>query len=190
MTADMANLAEITQEIQSLAVHCRPPMMTGEERAQWFATWFEDLREFDLEAIAAACRQWRQSGSTKFPTPGQLLPMVRGSSPREAGTKAEPWRPLSDAEYAKLTLEEKIRHHDILAHEAETLAGPMWAGGEFGQRLTPSQMPARWHDWMARAKGHRAEAKRLREALGRAIERRADPSRNPLRELIAREKAA
>lgn len=188
----MASISEISTEIEALTLHCRPSVMSAEERAQWLAAWFEDLRQFNAEAIGAACRQWRQSSSTKFPTPGQLLPMVRSAAGEghESGGKAEAWRPLTDAEFARLSLDEKIRHHDILAHEAETMAGPMWAGGEHGRRLTVAEMPPRWHECMARAKAHRAEARRLREAKGRAVERRVDVGRHPLRDLIARDKAA
>src|ERR1700747_1981343 len=132
----MAEKTEILDAIEALAVHCRPPMMEISARTLWLRDWCADLAEFPLEAIVTACRKWRQSGATKFPTPGQLLPLVRDSVPSQGGgTRVEVWRPLSDAEYQALTVREKIRHHQILSHEAYSKAGPMFRNTTAGPRM-------------------------------------------------------
>lgn len=162
----MAERNDIAEQIDALAVHCRPPLMSVEDRSRWTADWCEDLKEFPIEAIANACRRWRQGTNTKFPLLGQLLPLVRAGNPQGADTgKLQPWRPISDAEFNALPLRAKIRHHQILAHEARNTGGPMWTEGQNGRALTIDQMPAKWHDAQRRAKNHDAEARRLREFM-------------------------
>lgn len=167
----MAARDEIIDCIEALAVHCRPPLMSIEQRALWLRDWCSDLAEFPTDAIATACRKWRHSGSNKFPTPGQLLPLVRDSLPSSHGPRVEPWRELTEDEYRALSVREKIRHRLILAHEARTKAGPMFRtqrammGRPTGEHLTPEQMPDTWRRWTQIAEGHEAEVARLREHL-------------------------
>jgi hypothetical protein len=169
----MASKTETIDAIEALAVHCRPPLMSVEQRELWMRDWCNDLTEFPAEAIATACRKWRHSGSTKFPTPGQLIPLIRDSLPNKPGEKVQVWRPLSDAEYANLTVRDKIRHQMILAHEAGSKAGPMFrntsSGGPIskasGIHLTEAEMPDTWRTWTEIQRRHLAEAKRLREYL-------------------------
>lgn len=160
----MAEKAEIVDAIEALAVHCRPPLMEVEQRTSWMRDWISDLVQFPIEAVTNGCRKWRHSGATKFPTPGQLVPMIRASLPAEKVEAVQPWRPLGDAEYQALTLAEKIRHHEILAHESSRKAGPMWRDG---RPLTLDQMSPDYHEHMARSKNHHAEVKRLREFMKR-----------------------
>lgn len=70
----------------------------------------------------------------------------------------ETWRPLSDAEYAGLSLRGKVEHHRILAHEARRKAGPMWKDGRPAE---PHELSQRWHEWTQRAEWHEAESARL-----------------------------
>lgn len=160
----MAEAHDIREEIESLAVHCRPPLMSVEDRSRWAADWCEDLKDFPIEAIRHACRRWRNGTIPKFPMLGQLVPLIRAADHGSAkGSKVETWRPLSDAEYRALPLNAKIRHQQILAHEARKTGGPMWTGGQFGKAVAADDMPPKWHDAQRRAKAHEAEAKRLRE---------------------------
>jgi len=137
------------------------------------ADWCNDLAQFPVDAIAAGCRAWRHSGETKFPTAGRLLPLVRAAMPSAPSERVEVWRELSDAEYANLSVREKIRHRTILAHEARSKAGPMYRNTTGGMskptdgRLTPEEMPGTWRHWSQIAEGHEAEAQRLREVLRR-----------------------
>lgn len=172
----MASKSEIIDQIEALAVHCRPPIMSIEQRESWMRDWCADLADFPDEAIAAACRKWRHTGSAKFPTPGQLLPLVRDSLPMERGSRVEVWRELTDDEYRALSVREKIRHRTILAHEARCKAGPMFRsergasmGRPVGTHTTADQMPETWRRWTAIAEGHEAEAKRLREHLRQPV---------------------
>lgn len=168
----MADKTEIADAIEALALHCRPPLMAVDQRLLWLRDWCTDLAEFPIEAVQAACRKWRHSAAAKFPTPGQLLPLVRESLPAEKTGAVEVWRELSDSEYRALTVREKIRHCTILAHEARIKAGPMLVNTTLrgssrisGKHLTSEEMPDTWRRWTAIAEGHEAEAKRLREIL-------------------------
>ena len=95
-----------------------------------------------------------------------------GQIGRPSATGAERphvWRPLSDDEYRNLTVREKIRHHQILAHEAMGKGGPMYrqaaTASQRGTHLTPDDMPAQWHEGRREAAFHHAEIKRLREII-------------------------
>ena len=162
----MAERAEIAEEIEALAVHCRPPLMSLEDRSRWLSDWCEDLQEYSIDAIQHACRKWRMGTSPKFPMLGQLVALIKAADHQRArGDKAEAWRPLSDAEYRGLTVREKIRHHQILAHQARTKAGPMWEHGMMGRPLAREEMPEKWHDLHRLADGHDAEVRRLRAMI-------------------------
>ncbi len=172
----MADRLEIMDALESLAVHCRPPLMSVEDRSRWMLDWCSDLAKFPIEPIRTACTRWRQGDSTRFPTPGQLLPLVRSVMPVEGkGEKAEAWRPISDDEYRQLPIRDKIRHLKIVLSELMTNAGPMMVNeGSFrGRHLTPDEMPAKWHDAKARAAVIEGEISRLRDAIKNAQERAA-----------------
>jgi hypothetical protein len=169
----MADKHEIADEIEALTAHCRPPLMEAGQRAMWLRDWCEDLAGFPIEAIRQACRKYRHSGAVKFPTPGQLIPLVREAEPGPKGERVEVWRELSDAEYGQLTVREKIRHHLILAHEAGGKAGPMFRNVTVDNRmnnasaahLTTDEMPPIWRTWKEREAHHMAEVKRLRAII-------------------------
>lgn len=172
----MADRLDIANALESLAVHCRPPLMSVEDRSRWMVDWCSDLASFPIEAIKLACTRWRQSENTRFPTPGQLLPMVRAVLPAKgSGPKVEAWRPISDDEYRQLPIRDKIRHLKIVLSELMTNAGPMMVNeGSFrGRHLTPDEMPAKWHDAKARAAVIEGEISRLRDAIKNAQERAA-----------------
>ena len=172
----MADRLEIMDALESLAVHCRPPLMSVEDRSRWMRDWCSDLASFPIEAIKLACTRWRQSENTRFPTPGQLLPMVRAVLPAKGdGPKVEAWRPISDEEYRALPIRCKIRHLQIVRSELISAAGPMIKNeGAFkGRHLTPADMSPKWHDAQARAATIDAEIKRLRETISRAREQAA-----------------
>lgn len=164
----MADRIDIVDALESLAVHCRPPIMSVEDRSRWMKDWCSDLANFPVEAIKLACTRWRQSDNTRFPTPGQLLPLVRAVVPAKAeGGKPEAWRPISDDEYRALPIREKIRHLQIVRSELTSAAGPMIKNeGAFkGRHLTRDDMPESWHDAHRRAETIDQEIKRLRETL-------------------------
>jgi hypothetical protein len=172
----MAQQTEIISEIEALAVHCPPRMMTTEARALWMRDWCSDLSSFPVSAIRAAFTSWRNGDNARFPTPGQILPMVRANTPRQEGPKIrapDPWAPISDAEYELLSLSEKVRHQLILAAEAGRRAGPMWKNPEGGSSMArpvaghtpPESLSDDWHEWTARAANHKAEAARLQRII-------------------------
>lgn len=171
----MATKPDIIEAIEALAIHCRPAIMDVEQWSLWLRDWCADLTEFPIEAIAAACRKWRRSGSVKFPTPGQLLPLVREGIPAERTERLDSWRLLTDDEYGALSVREKIRHHQILAHQAYLKAGPMFRNTSQGPRmsgvhLTPEEMDANHLKWADVGKHHTEEAHRLRQHLkGRPV---------------------
>lgn len=148
--------------------------MEASARAGWMADWCSDLSGFPIDAIRLGIREWRHSGSAKFPTAGQLLPLVRSKLPPERqGQRVEIWREPSDDEYRAMTVREKIRHHLIMAHDAACKAGPMWRnppGGASLKRPMPGhipieEMPSAYHAWKAREAHHNAEIRRLRELI-------------------------
>ena len=157
----MAEPHEIIEEIERLAVHCRPPLMSVEDQARWKLDWCSDLAPHPIEAIRSACQRWRNGNDRKFPMPGQLRPLIAAamqSAQRGPVEGTEAWGPVSDAEYDRMSLRDKIRHQRILGAEANRKAGPMFKGG---RHLTADEMPESWSIWRSRAEGHYAEAKRL-----------------------------
>lgn len=169
----MADKNQIIDAIEALAVHCRPPLMSVEDKTRWMRDWADDLAEFPLEAITNATRKWRHSGATKFPTAGQLLPLVRETLPATGVEKHETWRPAGPEEYAAMTVREKIREHLILANMDGAKAGPMFrntSGGAgieraSGKHLTLEEMSPASRAFRESADRHLAEVKRLREYL-------------------------
>lgn len=170
----MADKSEIIDAIEALAVHCRPPLMSVEQRGLWLRDWCADLAKYPLDAIATACRKWRHSDATKFPTVGQLMPLVRDSLPVEKTGAVIPWRQAGPEEFRSMSVREKIRELTILAHEARLKAGPMFRNTSAkgaaitkasGKHLTPEEMPDTYRRWIAIAEGHEAEVGRLRRIL-------------------------
>lgn len=125
----MAERPEIIDTLESLAVHCRLPLMDVDSRSRWMASWCEDLAEFPIGAIEDACREWRRSGATKFPTPGQLLPLVRTRATVGHGGQSQEnnqaWTWPTDDQLAAMTLRERRRAYLIMATETRSKAGPM-----------------------------------------------------------------
>lgn len=154
---------EIIKELRALEQFCTfKSVRSGEEQERFLKDYLADIQEYPLEAIQRACAAWRKSGATKFPTSGQLIPLIRQHVSEDRGPRLQPWRELSDDEYAALPLRDKIRHHEILAHDAARKAGPQWLNGK---PATPEEMPPTWHRWLEIARNHRAEAKRLKAYL-------------------------
>lgn len=154
-----SNRIEIVKELRALEQFCTfKAVRSGEEQERFLKDYLADIQEFPLEAIQKACGKWRQSGQVKFPTPGQLIPLIRGCMAAEPGRHVEFWRELTDAEYEALSLRGKIEHQRILANLARRKAGPMWLNGK---PAAPDELPQRWHEWTKRADNHEAEATRL-----------------------------
>lgn len=129
----MADDTDIMNELEALEAHCRAPIMDVGRRALWAKTWCEDLGEFPIAAIRLACRTWRQGDSQKFPTPGQLLPLVRNALPKPPVRQGHerPWTWPSEADLAGMTLRERRRQYLIMASETRGKAGPMNADGQY-----------------------------------------------------------
>lgn len=161
------NRPEIAEALEGLAVHCRPPLMSVDDRSRWMADWCRDLAGFPPESVRTACDRWRNGSDRKFPMPGQLIPLVRAVTVRgpSGGGAPKPWGPLSDYEYEALSIRDKARHHTLLATAATTRAGPMW---RHGQPVEASEMPDDWHALHRTAKGHHEEAARLMEIARRS----------------------
>jgi hypothetical protein len=98
----------------------------------------------------------------KFPTPGQIMPSIRAQVPSASVADFMPWRPLSDAEYAGLTVREKIRHHRIMASECRMRAGPQW---KHGKPIAAEDMGEMWREHRRKAAHHDQEAKRMQDML-------------------------
>jgi hypothetical protein len=160
----MADRNDIADAIEALAVHCRPPLMTIEDKMRWVADWCEDLADYPIEAIRAACLRWRNGHDRKFPMPGQLRPLIEAANPKGRSTSIEnePWRPLSDDEYRALSITAKIRHQAILMSEALRKAGPMWRNGK---PAIPDDLPASWHEGKRQASHHDSQMRHLRKIL-------------------------
>lgn len=157
---------EIVDELQALGQHYIRSIRTPEQEERFLRDYLNDLGSYPLSAIKQGCIAWRNSDASKFPTPGQLVAKVRANLPREQREdRPEPWRHLTEEEYNRLSLRDKIRHRTILAGELRRKAGPMWANG---QPVAAEAMPERWHELMSRSHGHYEEAGRLKATLARA----------------------
>lgn len=160
---------EIVKELRALEQFCTfKAVRTGEESERFLKDYLADIQAFPFEAIQKACAEWRRSGATRFPTPGQLIPIIRKhvETPDSGPRINEPWKPLSEAEYAALGLEAKIRHRRILAAQARDEA-TIHALRE-GWDRNIANAPASYHRFMAVADAHEAEAKRLGDKLREA----------------------
>ena len=166
----MADKGEIIDAIEGLAVHCRPPLMSVEDKARWMRDWAEDLSEFPIEAILGATKKWRMSGNTKFPTAGQFMPMLRQLIPSDREGSSGPWYEAGPEEYEAMTLREKIREQKIRASVAGGKAKQMFRNtsvpGRFsGVHIRAEDMPESHHRWRQIEVDHLREAKRLREIM-------------------------
>ncbi len=167
----MADRLEIVDALESLAVHCRPPLMSVEDRSRWMRDWCEDLKSSDAVAIRLACQRWRQGEDRKFPMPGQLIPLIRAVTRREEPTRESlpiEWEIVSDEVYREFSVREKIRYLTILESTELLKAGPMFRQFEQGMKgthLTREEMPLKWHTAHAEARRIREEIKRLREII-------------------------
>lgn len=169
----MATRTEIVEALERLETHCRAPLMSIDARTGWMRDWCEDLKDFDIADIHAACAQWRNGDSVKFPLPGQLKAVIRAATRPttvEKDDRGGLWREITDAEYARLTLSEKIRHHQIMAAEELRRAGPQW---KMGQHVAAEDMPNDWHETRRLARNHSTEAKRLLSKMREAKEQAA-----------------
>lgn len=157
----MADSIEIMDAIKSLSVHCRAPIMDVDDRSRWLQTWCEDLAEFPLDAIRSGCRTWRQSDNTRFPTPGQLLPLIRAatSTPRDSSPNNKSWSWPTDDELASMTLREQRRQYQIMASQCRGKAGPMDNNGKHPKP-----------EWIGRAQGYDAEAQRVAGLISRGAQ--------------------
>lgn len=164
----MAERGEIIEALEALETHCRAPLMTVDQRTAWMRDWCDDLGEFPIHAIKQGCKSWRHSATSgKFPTAGQLLPLVRANvaQKRPEGDAGKPWRELSDEEYRGLSLEGKIRHQRILSSRAYSNAGP--------QTKPADEMPEAWHMWRQIGRNHDEEVVSLRNLLKQSAARNA-----------------
>lgn len=163
----MADRIEIVDALESLAVHCRPPLMSVDDRSRWLKDWCDDLAEFDGDAVRLAITRWRQSENTKFPTPGQLLPMVRLASKRSSVQPDEgrprAWTWPSEDELDGMTLTERRRSYLIMASQARGKAGAM---GDDGTHPRP--------EWITRSKAYLDEAQRIAGYISRGAQKKLD----------------
>lgn len=163
----MADRTEIVDALESLAVHCRPPLMSVDDRSRWMKDWCDDLRQFPGDAIRTACGRWRQGENTKFPTPGQLLPLVRSIAKPAHRPAADDiptvWKWPSEEELSGMTLREKRRQYLIMANEAHGRAGPM---GNDGNHPRP--------EWIATSKRYLEEAQIVAGQIARGAQKRED----------------
>lgn len=156
----MATIQQVEHSLSRLeAVYPFRVARTPSQMEAWLDAYYEDLREYPIEAIEQACQKWRRGDGKKFPLIGELLPLVRqAASPRPTAEACRPWAPATDSEYNAMTLREKIREQKLLAMDTRTKAGPMWRDGG---PLTLEQMPPAWHRLVETANQHFAEAQRL-----------------------------
>ena len=156
-----ASTDTIVSELDALGAHYIRPNRSPAEHTRFLRDFVSDLGPVTPDVVRRACQSWRQSDANKFPTPGQLLKKIEALTPQRSAAPG-PWREVSEAEYDRMTLTEKIDHQTILANECDQRAGPMWRNGE---PVALEDMPDVYHTWKRRASDHRKEAKRLRERL-------------------------
>lgn len=167
----MATKDEIVEAIEGLAIHCRTPIFDENERVRWLMDWCSDLGPFPAKAINQAAGEWRRSGQAKFPTPGQLIPLVaKYAPPSKSSYKPTPvrfWEWPSDDEYFSMSISEKIKAHTIMAHDLRSKAGPMFRQreNEPSVHLSLDEMPPKWHTLQREAKFHDGKVSELRKRL-------------------------
>lgn len=145
-------------EIEALSSHFPTRAHTPAEHDRWLSDFVADLGDLDETAVRRGCAEWRNSKTGRFPTPGQLRKVCAAYVRQLPAPPPQPWTAPTDAEYATLTLAEKIRTHTVLALEARMKAGPMWKNA---RPAGPDELGPEWHRWTAIAKNHEAEVARL-----------------------------
>lgn len=167
----MSDRIEIIKELRALEKFCAfPASLIGEDRERFLKDYLADIQEFPLDAIRSACAEWRKSGSTKFPTSGLLIPLIRRFVGAPKSERSQPWAPASPGEFRDMPVRDKLRELQILAHAARSKAGPMFRNTSRGSKiggkhLTPEEMPDTFRRWNAEAERLEGEIKRLREIL-------------------------
>lgn len=156
---------EIVKELRALEQFCTfKAVRSGEEQERYMLDYLADIQDFPLDAIRRACAEWRRSGVTKFPSSGQLIPLIRKNIVEQKPEPDREWRPISDAEYEALNLREKIRHRMVLAREARITASTHTHGWD--RNVTTA--PPTYRHWIDVAASHEAEAQRLRGIINRS----------------------
>lgn len=157
---------DIIEELDALQEQYWPrPVRTQDQHERFLRDYLRDLDGFAAETVRLACTNWRCSDATKFPTPGQLLKLVKALVPKLSAESFEPWATITDAAYSALSLSAKIRHHQILGQDERLKAGPMWIGEKNGRPAAPGELSQAWRTHTDRANGHFAEVKRLRDLI-------------------------
>lgn len=155
---------EVIDELDALSTHYPRGPRSPDQHMRFLEDYLDDLKDFTNDQVKAACRRWRQSDATKFPTSGQLMNTARSERGRDLGDNTA-WRPLTDQEYDALSLDEKIRHQRILASEARGRAKPQFKQIEgswrAGIHIPGDEMPERWFVERELGRRHDEEAKRL-----------------------------
>jgi hypothetical protein len=154
---------EIVKELRALEQFCTfKAVRSGEEQERFLRDYLADVQDFPLEAIQKGCADWRKSGQTKFPTPGQLIPLIKAHIVQaRVEVSAQPWRPLTEPEYRALSVEDKIRHCRLLASQSRAEATK--AAIKQGWDRNVANAPPIYRQHMDIADAHEAEAKRLRQ---------------------------
>lgn len=164
----MASAQQISVEVKALeAVYPFRVARSAEQYDAWLKAYVEDLQPYAIEAIKAACQQWRRGPATKFPLLGELLAAVKQNVPNHAA-KAEAWAEPTDGEYAEMSLREKMRTQQILGAEKQTTA--FRHALKLGWDRNMATFPAECRPMLAMAENHFAEVKRLRDRLSAARE--------------------
>lgn len=170
----MAETSQILALLEALATHCRAPLMSVEAKARWMRDWCDDLRQFEIDRIEHVLADWRRSGATKFPTPGQILGQLKT---REVDHRppGEPQRALTEAEYRLGSLTDKLRHHRLLADEANTRAATLWRRLPETRAGTPpsfvnwvTSLPAPWAEAREIEAYHLGQASEMRDRLSKS----------------------
>ena len=111
--------ADILALVSRLMGHYWLPTEPEPVRRAQLEDWLEDLIEFSTAAVAAACREWRQTKS-KRPTPADIrkLCIVSQNRRRETEAKALP-PPVRQPEPEPEPMSEEDRAYCILLAEKE-----------------------------------------------------------------------
>ncbi len=117
----------------------------------------------DVETVRKACEVWQyERESKRFPYPNEFLNCIQVVKRKPADTSAsEPWRQVAKGDYDAMTVSEKERYLQILAHEYRTLGGGMYGRGK-GEGWVHPERAAKYHPLADRCE---AEAKRLGEIV-------------------------
>ena len=110
------------------------------------------------EQVKDACAAWRRSEEKRFPRPGDLLAVLKrlDTTTTLGGPKPEPWRTLTDEQFATLPLRDKARYHEIAA--SHVMDG--WRS-----TLAPRQVDDEWRRRDRLRRNHWEEGARLRRLL-------------------------